>query len=115
MINWITVDQVRAALGLDPADTADDEWLELCVAGVNQFVTDTRPDPDPNLVVSHPMVLPPDGRTTWGAVQLATRWYARRNSTEVSAFVEMGGPPPSIDRDIEVALQVGRYFRPVVA
>jgi hypothetical protein len=105
MTEYVTVDQVKAALGIPPYDTLDDEWLELCVAGVNQFVTDTREDP----------AAAPEGRVTWGAVQLATRWYSRRNSTEVSAFVELGGPPPSIDRDIEVALEVGRHFRPAVA
>lgn len=110
---WITVDQVKGALGIPLADTTDDDWLTLCVAGVNQLVDDTRRvmlDDDGTPV-------PPtvDGRTSWGATQLATRWYARRNSTDVSAFVELGGPPPSIDRDIEVALQINRYFRPAVA
>lgn len=105
MTEYVTVDQVKAALGLDPADTSDDAWLDLVVNGVNQFVTDTRADPD----------VAPDGRVTWGSTQLATRWYSRRNSTEISAYVELGGPPPSIDRDVEVALGVGRNFRPVVA
>ena len=102
---WITSAQVRTALGLDPADTADDDWLDLVVAGVNQLITDTRTDPEAL----------PDSRTTWGGLQLATRWYSRRNSTDLSAFVELGGPPPSIDRDIEVALRIGRYYGPAVA
>lgn len=102
---WITDAQVRTGLGLDPADTADDDWLTLVVAGVNRFITDTRKDPD----------APTDDRIVWGGVQLATRWYSRRNSSDVSAFVEFGGPPPSIDRDIEVSLQVGRYYGPAVA
>jgi hypothetical protein len=105
MTDWTTVDQVKGALGIPLADVTDEDWITSAVAGVNQFVTDTRPDGD----------VPPNDRVTWGAVQLASRWYSRRNSTEVSAFVELGGPPPSIDRDIEVALQVGRHFRPVVA
>jgi len=102
---WITSTQVRTALGLDPADTHDEEWLDLVVAGVNQLVTDTRPSDTETT----------DPRTTWGALQLATRWYSRRNSSDLSAFVEMGGPPPSIDRDIEVALRIGRYYGPAVA
>ena len=113
MTEWVKVEDVKAALGIPLADSTDDDWLTLCVAGVNQLIDDTRPlviDQDGN-----PVDPAPDGRTTWGAVQLSTRWYSRRNSTEVSAFVELGGPPPSIDRDIEIALQIGRYFRPVVA
>lgn len=113
MTDWTTTDQVKAALGLEPADVVDDGWLEAVVSGVNQLVDDTRPpDPEVNPLIASP---PPNPRTSWGATQLATRWYSRRNSTEVSAFVELGGPPPSIDRDIEIALEIGRYFRPVVA
>jgi hypothetical protein len=111
MTDWTTVDQVKAALGIPVASTTDDDWLTLVVAGVNQFVDDTRPV----VLDDDGLPVPPvvDGRTQWGAVQLATRWYARRNSTDISAYVELGGPPPSIDRDIEVALQIGRHFRPV--
>lgn len=108
MTDWTTVDQVKLALGIPLADTTDEDWLTLCVNGVNQFVDDTRP-PHVEPVVD------PDGRTVWGATQLGTRWYSRRNSLDVSAFVEMGGPPPSIDRDIEIALRVGRHFGPAVA
>lgn len=105
MTEYVTVDGAKLALGIPPSDTTDDAWLQSCVDGVNQFVTDTRSDPE----------APADARTTWGATQLVTRWYSRRNSNDVSAFVELGGPPPSIDRDIEIALQVGRAFRPVIA
>lgn len=109
MAEWITEDDVKSALGIDPADVSDQEWLTLCTAAVNRFVDDTRPTPPPEggWVV--------DDRTRWGAVQLATRWYSRRNSNDLSAFVEMGGPPPSIDRDIEVALRINRYYGAVVA
>ncbi len=110
---WTTVDQVKGALGIPPANTTDDDWLTLVVTGVNQLVDDTR-----KVVVDDDGApVPPvvDGRTQWGAVQLATRWYGRRNSGDIAAYVELGGPPPSIDRDIEVALQIGRYFRPAVA
>lgn len=104
---WITFDQVKLALGIPTHDTVDDAWLQLCVDGVNQIITDTRPRDSTG-------ALPPtNGRIVWGGVQLATRWYSRRNSSDVSAFVELGGPPPSIDRDIEVALEINRYFGPV--
>jgi hypothetical protein len=105
--DWVTPEDAKAALGIPVADTTDDHWLAMCCDGVNRLVDDTR---------AEPTVDPPDNsRAVWGATQLVTRWYSRRNSTEVSAFVELGGPPPSIDRDIEIALEIGRYFRPVVA
>lgn len=109
MTEWITVADVRSALGLDPADVSDDEWLALTTSAVNRFVDDTRPTPSPDggWVV--------DDRTRWGAVQLATRWYSRRNSSDVAAFVELGGTPPSIDRDVEVSLRLGRFYGPAVA
>lgn len=56
-----------------------------------------------------------DPLLTWGATQLATRWYSRRNATEMAAFSEFGGPPPNIDRDIEVSLGIGRGYRPAIA
>jgi hypothetical protein len=112
MTDWISEEDVRAALGLDPADAADDAWLTLCTLAVNQFVDDTRPVAP---VTDPPTPVEVDGRTKWGAVQLATRWYSRRNSSDVSAFVELGGPPPSIDRDIEITLGLNRFYGPVVA
>lgn len=113
MTEWTTVDVVRDALGLDPGDVADDDWLQLVVDGVNQFVDDTRVIIYDDSGAPVPPVV--DMRTRWGATQLATRWFSRRNSNDLSAFVELGGPPPSIDRDIEVALQINRYYGPVVA
>jgi hypothetical protein len=110
---WTTVDKVRAALGLDAGDVTDDTWLQSVVEGVNTLVDDTRQpvyDADGNPV---PPVV--DGRTSWGATQLATRWFSRRNSNDITAFVELGGPPPSIDRDVELALQINRYYGPAIA
>ena len=56
-----------------------------------------------------------DPRVTLGATMLATRWYKRRGSEEISAFTEFGGPPPTVDKDVETLLQINRAFRPVVA
>jgi hypothetical protein len=100
----ITADEVKEALGIPPGDSIDDAWITQCTAAVNQLVLDLRPD-----------AVDTDERIRWGALQLATRWYSRRNSSDVSAFVELGGPPPSIDRDVEVSLRIGRYFHPAVA
>lgn len=110
MVTWITEDDVRSALGIDPVDVSDDEWLTLTTAAVNRFVDDTRPAPPPEggWVV--------DDRTRWGAVQLATRWYSRRNAQDVAAYAEYAGaPPPAMDRDIEIALGLNRHYGPVVA
>ena len=109
MTEWITEADVRAALGLDPADTADSAWLTLVTAAVNRFVDDTRPRPVPE------GGWPVDDRTRWGAVQLGTRWYSRRNAIDVAAYEQFGAPPPAIDRDIEIALQLNRHYGPVVA
>jgi hypothetical protein len=100
---FVTVAQAKSALGIPVHDTIDDDWITLCVSAVNTFVSQTRSD----------LTDIDDDRVRWGAVQLVTRWYARRNSTDVSAFTEMGGPPPSVDRDIAIALQINYNFGPV--
>lgn len=101
----IDIGDVKGALGLAPADTTDEQWLALVVDGVNAYVAGVRPD------VADPW----PGQIQWGAIQLATRWYSRRNANEISAFTEFGGPPPAIDRDIEAALGIGRFYGPVIA
>jgi hypothetical protein len=117
MTEWITEDDVQAALGLSDEDLAavptDAAWLTLTTAAVNRFVDDTRP----TVLDADGIPIPPvvDDRTKWGAVQLATRWFSRRNSNDISAFVELGGPPPSIDRDIEISLQLNRFYGPAIA
>lgn len=106
---WVTFDAAKEAVGLPPTDTSDDAWLTRVVAAVNQHVDDTRPTVKPagGYVV--------DDKTSLGALNLATRWYSRRNSDAVAAFVESGGAVPPIDRDIEMQLGIGRYAGPVVA
>jgi hypothetical protein len=107
--SWTTRNSTKFALGLKPADTVDDWWIDTCVKAANRYVDDTRAGtmPDTGWTV--------DERTSLGATMLASRWYSRRGSGDVSAFAEFGGPPPSIDRDVEMQLQVGRFFGPVVA
>ena len=110
MTDWISPDELKTALGIDPIDSFDDDWIDRCCDAVNAFVDATRvppilPGADP------PAVLDP--LTVWGALQLGTRWYSRRNSNDLTAFAELGGVPPSIDRDIAVALRIERYYGPV--
>jgi hypothetical protein len=42
MATWATVDDVKAALGLAPADAADDAWLAQVVAAANAWATGRR-------------------------------------------------------------------------
>lgn len=109
MAEWVTFNDAKTAVGLDLGDDRDDVWLTRVVAAVNTYVDDTRPDtmPSAGFVV--------DDRTALGALNLATRWFSRRNSDAVAQFVESGGAVPPIDRDVEMQLQIGRYAPPVVA
>ena len=50
-----------------------------------------------------------------GAVMLAARWYRRRNNESDASFQQFGAPLPSVDRDVEHLLKVGRGQAPVVA
>ena len=106
---WCTFAAVKTAVGLDPTDTSDDQWLTRVVGAVNQYVDDTRPTPKPDSGYAV------DAKTALGALNLATRWFSRRNSDAVAQFVELGGAVPPIDRDIEMQLGIGRYAGPVVA
>jgi hypothetical protein len=101
---FVSVEDVKLSLGLGAYDTVDDEWLALVVRAVNLLVSQMRPDATSG-----------DDRVRLGATMLAQRLYARRNAGEVAAFAEFGGPPPTVDRDIEFLLEVNRGFRPVVA
>lgn len=107
MVQYTSVDQIKAALGLSSFDVVDDAWLTEVAAAVNIFVNKARPD--------QAEVDPPDGDMVLGSTMLGTRWYTRRNATEVAALNEFGTAPPSIDRDIETMLGIGRAHRPVVA
>lgn len=106
----LTVDNVRAALGLDPADTADDEWLGVCVAAVNDYVARL-----PVVVDSiDPSVWTPD--VTLGATLLAQHEYKLRGTgTGAAMFDQVGGWQPSYP-PAEVArfLQLRSYRRPQV-
>ena len=138
-----TVEVVKQSMGLGDFDQVDDAWLGLCVDAVNLAICQWRPDLDhARCVPSHGGA--PGGqfdpsqfawtnyvtgggnivgawqytgnpRVSLGATMLAQRWYTRRNASEVAAFTEMGGPPPAIDRDIALLLEIQRDFRPVVA
>ena len=106
---WVTFTDAKEAVGLDPTDEHDDNWLTKVVGAVNRYVDETRPVPKPDGGYEV------DDRTALGALNLATRWFSRRNSDAVAQFVESGGAVAPIDRDIEMQLGTGRYTGPVVA
>jgi hypothetical protein len=105
--DYAEIGAVKKALGLSQFDVVDDDWLTQVVEATNIFVNQARPDLSDTLT--------PDGRMVLGATMLATRWYSRRNGQEIAALNEFGTAPPSIDRDIEAILGIGRAHRPVVA
>jgi hypothetical protein len=97
-VDWTTPDQVKAYLGLVPADTADDGAITGAVAAVNAWldvyaptvggllapVADPPPDPVPPAT--------PDPAASFGATTLAARLFTTRNSPMgIAAFSDLGG------------------------
>jgi hypothetical protein len=103
---WVTTQQAKDTLGLGKYDVIDDAWLADVCEAVNAFIARARPDLTDTT---------DDEAVSLGARMLAARWYTRRNGNEAAVLNEFGTPLPSIDRDIETMLQVGRAARPVVA
>lgn len=100
MADWVTVDQVKAALGLDPADVTDDDWLTQVTAAANELCTRRRVtagyiDPDP----------PEDDAAKLGTTLYAMSLYRERGATdgfasmaELGTFVPAGGSWGQIQR-----------------
>lgn len=112
---WLTVDMVKAELGLTPADTVDDAWLAQVVDAVMAYAARSVPTMRVPAAVAPPLFpdyAPPD--TVLGGLLCASRWYRRRNSPEgLVSFGEMGGVAvPPLDRDIERLWQLGRFSLP---
>lgn len=129
-VGWIAVAQLIQSLGVTPASGVDREWADLTVKAVNRFIRDTRPDlPYPTAIRlsgqfskqfsgqfnnSDGTVIDGNPRITMGALMLAQAWYSRRGTgQDIAEYAELGGPPPSISRDIEVMLGIGYHFDPV--
>ena len=108
----ITVDSVRGALGLSPADTADDAWLTTVTNAVNSYVS-TLP-----VVVDHPTddgLWPPT--VMLGATLLAVHLYQSRGAPYGRATLDDAGAYATAYADPEIArlLQLRRWARPGVA
>lgn len=108
----ITVDGVHDALGLAPADSADDAWLALVVDAVNTYVAALpvivdRPDPA--------AVWPPSVQL--GATLLAVHEYQSRGAPNGRAMFDDAGGFSTAYADPEIArlLQLRRWARPGVS
>ena len=107
--DWISEDDVKAALGLDPERRRDDEWLTLCTAAVNRFVDDTRPTPPPEGAGS--------STTAPGGARCSSRPGGSPDATATTCprSSSSAGPRRAIDRDIEISLRINRYYGPAIA
>ena len=107
----ISVDQVRDALGLDPADAADDAWLASCVDAVNDWVS-TLP-----VVVDSPTPAVWSPSVVLGATLLAVHEYQSRGAPYGRAVLDAAGMYQSVYSDPEIArlLRLRRWAKPGVA
>lgn len=107
----LTVDDVREALGLDPADTADEEWLAGCTAAANAYVNGL------------PVVVDSADPSTWsdaviqGAKMLAVHLYQFRGAPYGRAVLNEAGAYQTAYAHPEIArlLQLRRWARPSIA
>ena len=96
----ITVDDVKSATGLDPADEADAQWLADVVASVNYRVSRLPVVVD----TDDPLTWTPEVR--WGAIGLAVHRYGIRGALAREAY-----PASEVDR----ALGLRRLGKPSVS
>lgn len=93
MAAWIDTDDVRAALGLDPADVDDDAWLEVVVDAANHQVFAWR------LAwgyVDDPQTVPTDHAVKLATINYAVRRYHERGTGGSFAGALDGTSLPSI-------------------
>lgn len=106
----LTVDDVRAALGIDPADTADDQWLAHVVDAVNVYVARLP------VVVDSPDPATWTADVTWGATGLAVHRYHTRGAPYGRATFDTAGFAQAYpDAEIMRALQLRRHAKPGIA
>lgn len=105
----ITEDDVKAAIGIDPASRFDNEWIATVVGAANAYIKRVRPD----LTDADPSEDNSDVHL--GLVILAEDWYHARGSKSAASFADFG-PLPTLNRSlIESLLGIGRYGKPVIA
>ncbi len=100
----LTMADLVAALGIDPAAAADRAWAQAAVDGINTYV-DRLPHVTPGAW---------DAMTHLGATMLAQRAYAARSAPLGAAGMDVTGSLVRATTDPEVGrlLRVGRYATP---
>lgn len=109
--------ELKADMGIDAADTRDDDRLTVQLAAAVAFVERVRGGSF-NFTGAVLSDLPdPTADLTLGTLRLTARWHTRRRSPD--ALVSMGElgsvRVPSFDPDIERLLGIGRYRGSVIA
>lgn len=102
---FITDQQLKRRLGGVPFTDDDTIVVAEVVDAVNAFIARVRPD------LATADAVP--GDVAFAAAQLALRWYDKRGANLAASFSELGYIPGSVDKDVEMALQIGRYQPPV--
>lgn len=99
VLDWTTIAEVKAALGLEPADTTDDGWLAQVVTAANAMCTRRR------ATAGYIDVPPLDPTAQLGAQLYAVSLYRERGAVdgfasmaELGTFVPTGGSWGQIQR-----------------
>lgn len=105
----VTIEQVKAHLGLTPSDVLDEASLQSATDAANDMLSVLRPD------LFDLAEWPP--RAVHAVTLYAARLYRRRGSVEgLAGYPDMGGVPiVRIDPDIQAELELGAAQRSVVA
>ena len=105
-VTWITVEEVKVALGIDPATDTDDAYLETVTDAAQEWAFDVRAA---NGYVDDPEEVP-STRVAMGTILYAVTLYRERGSVDsYASFQEMPNPAPfGQDRQIRRLLGLPR-------
>jgi hypothetical protein len=114
--SWLDPVDVRAWLKLSPG--VDEDLITRSAAAVEPFVERSRGDMWLIVIVAdgETAVYKPDREVYQAAVNLAARWYRRRNSPAGIESIGDAGIAyvARFDPEIERALRIGSYRRAVI-
>ncbi len=107
----LTVDHVKDALGIPPADAGDDAWLAAVVDAVNAWVAGL-----PILADRPAPTAPWPPSVTLGATMLAVHQYQSRSAPYGRATLDVAGGFQTAYADPEIArlLALRRWAKPTV-
>lgn len=104
MATFLTDQHLKRLLGGGPFTDDDTIVIANVVDAVNAFISRVRSDLTGSEV---------PGDVAYAASQLGLRWYDKRGAGLAASFSELGYIPGSVDKDVEMSLQIGRYSPPV--